>query len=235
MSLFSRIQGVFFSPQMTFKGISEKPVWVDGLVILLIVSAVFSYVVAPYSTQDTLKAFRDNVKLQERLGKERYEANIKSLENPSQAAILLRTVGWSTLGLTIGLLVSSLFLLIFGRLLSTEGSFIAVFAVLLHANFIDKILGNAVRLVLILSRKSVIQTTTSLAIVVPKADFTSTPFILLSQIDFFQLWMFAVIGFGLAQIFKVSVKKAMVAAFSFWFLKSLFYIALLFLSRSFLG
>jgi hypothetical protein len=178
---------------------------------------------------------KDNVKLQERLGKERYEATIKTLENPSPMSLILRNVLWSAPGLAIGLLISSLFLLIIGRLVSTEGTFIAVFAVLLHANFIDKVLGNAVRLVLILTRKSVIQTTTSLALLVPKADFTSTPFILLSQIDFFQLWMFAVIGYGLSFVFQISTKKAMVIAYGFWFLKSLLYIAMLFLSRSFLG
>jgi len=235
MSLFNRFQGIFFSPQPTLKGIAEKPVWVDALIILLIVSAVFAYIIAPYSSQDTLKAMKDNVKLQERLGKERYETTIKSLENPSQMSVILRTVLWSALGLAIGLLISSLFLLIIGRLVSTEGAFIAVFAVLLHANFIDKVLGNAVRLVLILTRKSAIQTTTSLALLVPNADFTSTPFILLSQIDFFQLWMFAVIGYGLSFVFKISAKKAMVIAYAFWFLKSLLYIAMLFLSRSFLG
>ena len=235
MSLFNRFQGIFFSPQPTLKGISEKPVWVDALIILLIASAVFAYVIAPYSNQDTLKAMKDNVKLQERLGKERYEASIKSLENPSQISTILRSVVWSTLGLAVGLLISSLFLLIIGRLVSTEGVFIAVFAVLVHANFIDKILGNAVRVALILTRKSVIQTTTSLALLVPNADFTSIPFILLSQIDFFQLWMFTVIGYGLSFVFKIPTKKAMVIAYSFWFLKSLLYIGMLFLSRSFLG
>jgi len=235
MSLFNRFQGIFFSPQPTLKGISEKPVWVDALIILLIASAVFAYVIAPYSNQDTLKAMKDNVKLQERLGKERYEASIKSLENPSQISTILRSVVWSTLGLAVGLLISSLFLLIIGRLVSTEGVFIAVFAVLVHANFIDKILGNSVRVALILTRKSVIQTTTSLALLVPNADFTSIPFILLSQIDFFQLWMFAVIGYGLSFVFKIPTKKAMVIAYSFWFLKSLLYIGMLFLSRSFLG
>jgi len=235
MSLFNRFQGIFFSPQPTLKGISEKPIWVDALIILLIASAVFAYVIAPYSNQDTLKAMKDNVKLQERLGKERYEASIKSLENPSQISTILRSVVWSTLGLAVGLLISSLFLLIIGRLVSTEGVFIAVFAVLVHANFIDKILGNSVRVALILTRKSVIQTTTSLALLVPNADFTSIPFILLSQIDFFQLWMFTVIGYGLSFVFKIPTKKAMVIAYSFWFLKSLLYIGMLFLSRSFLG
>ena len=47
--------------------------------------------------------------------------------------------------------------------------------------------------------------------------------------------MFAVIGYGLSSIFKIPVKKAMVISYSFWLLKSLLYVAMGFLSRSFMG
>jgi hypothetical protein len=235
MSLFNRFQGAFFSPQPTFKALSEKPVWVDALIIIFIVTAVFSYLTAPYTSQDTYKAMKDNVKLQEKMGKERFEAAIKDLENPTEMSRIRSSLLYIPVPLVLGLLISSLFLLIIGRIVSTEGTFIAVFTALLHANFIDKILGNAVRLVLILMRKSAIQTTTSLALLVPNADFTSNTFILLSQFDFFQLWMFAVIGYGLSFIFKISVKKALVISYSFWVLKSCFNLAIIFLFRSFMG
>jgi hypothetical protein len=235
MSVFNRFQGIFFSPQPTFKALSQKPVWVDALIIIFIATAVFSYLTAPYVNQDSLKAMKDNPKFEEKLGKERYEAALKDMENPSQISLVLRYALFGPLTLVIGLLVSSLFLLIIGRLVSTEGIFAAVFAALLHANFIDKILGNAVRLVLILMRKSAIQTTTSLALLVPHAEYTSNIFIFLSQVDFFQLWMFALLGYGLASIFKITVRKAMVISYSFWVLKSLFNLALVFAFRSLFG
>ena len=235
MNFTGRLQGVFFNPQPTFKAISEKPVWIDALVVVLIITAIFSYISAPYVNQDTLKAMKDNIKLQDRLGKERFDQTIQRFENPSRTGIILRSVLLSPITLLIGLLISSLVLLVIGRMFSTEGTFVLVFAGLLHANFIDKILGGAVRLALILTRKSVFQTTTSLALLAPKADFTSTTYIILSQLDFFQLWMFAVIGYGLSSIFKIPVKKAMVISYSFWLLKSLLYVAMGFLSRSFMG
>ncbi|MGB8952699.1 MAG: YIP1 family protein [Candidatus Aminicenantales bacterium] len=235
MTFFNRLQSVFFEPQKVFKSLAEKPVWIDALIILLIVTALFSYLVAPYARKDTLQLYKDNVKLQERLGQERYEQMLHNLENPSQTGILLRSFLLSPITLLIGFLISALMLLVIGRLFSTEGNFILVFSAFLHANFIDKILGSAIRLVLILSRKSVFQTTTSLALLFPKLEMTSPAYIILSQVDIFQLWLFGVLAYGLSHLFKISIKKALFVSYAFWLLKSLLYIALGFLSHSFIG
>jgi hypothetical protein len=92
-----------------------------------------------------------------------------------------------------------------------------------------------VRLILVFMRKSVIQTSTSLALLAPSVEFTSPAYIILSQFDFFQLWMFGVLGYGLAAIFKVSLKKGMLISYGFWAVKSLVYIALGFLTRTLMG
>jgi hypothetical protein len=101
-----------------------------------------------------------------------------------------------------------------------------VFSAYLHANFIDKILGNALRLVLILSRKSVVQTTTSLALFFPRLEVTSAGFVILSHVDFFQLWLFGILSYGLSHIFKIEIKKALFLSYGFWLIKSLFYITI---------
>lgn len=234
MNFFSRLQGSFFSPQNTFKAISEKPVWVDALIILLIASALFSYIIAPYAQKDTLKAFENNVKLKERLGEQRFNQMIERMRTPSKTGILVRSLLLSPVSLLLGLLLSSLIILVLGRISSTEGKYIQVFSAFLHANFIDKILGSALRLFLILSRQSVMQTTTSLAIFFPQLEVTSPTFVILSQFDFFQLWMFGIFGFALAHIFKTDVKKAMILSYVFWLLKSLLYVALGMLSLRFM-
>jgi hypothetical protein len=127
-------------------------------------------------------------------------------------------------GLLVGFLFSSLIILAISRMFSIEGNYKQVLAAILHANFIDKILGNALRLVLILTRKSFMQTTTSLALFFPKLEVASPAFIILSQVDFFQLWLFGVLGYGLSSIFKIELKKALILSYSFWVLKSLLYI-----------
>ncbi len=226
MNFVNRFQGIFFNPQLIFKSLSEKPVWVDALIALLIAMMAFSYIILPYSQQDNLQMMKNNVKLKERMGEERFNQMIERLENPSKTSILLRSFLMTPVTALIGFLLSSLILLGLGRFLSTEGNYIKVFSAYLHVNFIDKILGNGLRLILILTRKSAIQTTTSLALFFPQLEVTSAGFVILSQLDFFQLWLFGIFGYALSHIFKIELKKALFVSYGFWLIKSLFYITL---------
>lgn len=226
MSFLNRLQGIFFNPQLTLKSISDKPVWVDALIILLIVLTIFSYIVVPYAQKDRLQDLKNDIELQERLGEDAYKQQLEFLENPPQWFIIVFTIIVPFFANLIGFLLPSLIILAMGRIFSTEGNYKQVFSAYLHANFVDKILGNAVRLILILSRKSIMQTTTSLSLLFPRLETTSPGYKVLSQFDFFQLWLFGILGFGLSNIFKIEMKKALLISYGFWFLKSLLYIAI---------
>ncbi len=148
------------------------------------------------------------------------------MENASPTSAVVRGVIWGTALGAIGLLFSSLILLMLGRFVSTQGNFVGVLAVLVHASFIDKLLGNGLRSFLILTRKSVMQTSTSLAVLFPKIEVTSPAYIILGQLDLFQLWMFGVLAVGLSAVFKVSLRKSLFISYGFWLLKSIVYIAI---------
>jgi len=234
MSFFNRFHGIIFNPRETFKVISEKPVWVDCLIILLILLALFSYLVAPYLQKDSLQTMKENVKLKEKYGEERYNQIIQRLENPSKKSVLIRSFALGPLNYLVGFLFSSLILLGMGRLTSVNGNYRQVFSAYLHANFVDKILGNVLRLVLVFARKSFMQTTTSFALLFPKLEMTSLAYIVFSQVDFFQLWLFGIFAYGLFSIFKIEQKKALIISYSFWLLKSLLYIAIGLLTASYM-
>ncbi len=223
MSLFPRISGVFFEPRSVFSRLEEKPLWVDVLIILLIAWIIYSYLVAPFSQKDALALMKDNVRLKELMGEERYNARLRQLENPSRTATLFNVLVLSPAMLLIGFFLSSLVLLIFGRFVSPHGHWRQVISCFLHANLIDKLLGNALRLVLVFLKKSVVQTSTSLVLFFPRLSFSTPAYVLLSQIDFFQLWLFGVLSYGLAAVFKISWRKALFLAYGFWLLKSVLY------------
>jgi hypothetical protein len=225
MNFFDRLQGIFFNPKLTLKAISEKPIWVNTLIILLIAWALFNYITTPYLQKDTLQLLQSSTKLQERMGEDRFNQMIERTKNPSMTSVVLSNLLYKPGGLLVGLLFSSLIILAMSRMFSTQGNYKQVFSAIVHVNIIDKILGNALRLILILTRKSFMQTTTSLALFFPKLEVTSPGFIILSQVDFFQLWLFGVLGYGLSSIFKIELKKALILSYSFWVLKSLLYIA----------
>jgi hypothetical protein len=234
MNLFKRIEGVFFNPRPVFDGLAAKPAWVDALVVVIVALIAFNLVVAPYMQKDQLRLMKDNSVLKERVGAERYDQMIQNMENPSDRSRIIQTFVTTPLFYLIALLLQALILLILGRFLSPQGTYVQVLSVLLHASLVDKLFGNAVRMVLALTRKSLMQTSTSLALLFPRMEVTSTSYIMLAQVDFFQLWLFGILAFGLAAVFKIELKKALFFSYGVWFLKALVNVGLAMIGMSFL-
>ena len=234
MNLFKRIEGVFSNPRPVFDGLAAKPAWVDALIVVLIALIAFNLVVADFMQKDQLRLMKDNAVLKERVGAERYDQMIQNMENPSARSRIVQTFVTTPLFTLIALLLQALILLILGRFLSSQGTYVQVLSVLLHASLVDKLFGNAVRMVLALTRKSLMQTSTSLALLFPKMEVTSTSYIVLSQVDFFQLWLFGILAFGLAAVFKIELKKAFFLSYGVWFLKALVNVGIAMIGMSFL-
>ncbi len=220
MSFFGRVTGTFFSPDATFKALAEKPVWLDVILIVLMGVLLFSYFSAPYLQKDQVQILEDNTKLRDRYGDEQFEQMLELRGNPPPWQTYLGYT-MAGLGLLAGLLISSLVILVLGRMGSTEGRFGQIFAALVHADLIDKVLGNGVRTFLVLSKKSFFQAMTSPAMFFPQLEPTSVAYTLLNQFDFFQLWMFGILALGLTHIFKIELRRALFISYFFWFLKSL--------------
>jgi hypothetical protein len=184
--------------------------------------------------KDQLSLMKDNATLKERMGADSFAKMIERTEHPSKAGQAIQIFVTTPLFYLAALLLQSLILLILGRFMSTQGTYVQVLSVLVHASLVDKLLGNAVRLLLALSRQSLMQTSTSLALLFPRMEVTSTAYIVLTQIDFFQLWMFGILAFGLAAVFKIPVKKALFLSYGVWVLKALVNIGIGLIGMSFL-
>lgn len=234
MNFLNAFLGVFLNPKQTLKAVSvsEKPRWIEALVFILIAWALFSYIIGPITQQDLIKGMENSIKYKEFVGEDNYNKALEKLKNPSPTGVLFSPFVIAPLSLVIGLLFSCLIMFGMGRLISTEGKYIQVFTGFLYVSFIDKILGNAVRLLLILSKKSAFETSTGLALFFPRLEVMSKAFIILTQIDIFQLWMFGVFSYALSYIFNVEIKKALFISYGFWLLKTLLYIAFGLISAS---
>ena len=209
MNFFSRFFGIYFRPHKTCQYLAKKPVWIDTLSILLIVILAFTYFLVPYTRM------------------------LEGITNPTRVAILLRAVLCTHLYL-LGFLVSSLGLLILSRLVSQGGNYSQVFSMYIHANLIDKILGNGARLYLLFNQKTFFKATTSVAAFFPRLDVNSLGYAVAIQIDIFQLWLFAVLSLGLVAIFGMKMRKALIVSYGFWFLKALLNIVFITLDVGFL-
>lgn len=223
MTLFSRLAGVFFNPKDTFRALREKPAWVDMLIVLLILISVYAALIAPYIPQDQIKRLETDTKRRAEMGEEAYNQQLEFWKDPPPFVTIVGIL-MQPVSLLIGFLIQSLIILGMGRLTSTEGNYSQIFSCFIHANAINLVLGNALRAFLIISRESVFQTTTSLAMFFPRLEIMSPAYVVLTQVDFFLLWVFGILGFALAEIFKIELKKALFLSFGFWIIRSLFYV-----------
>jgi len=231
VSFLRRLWGTFFDPEKTFRGLAARPIWVDALVVVLVGYAAFNFLVFPLAQKDNLSRLEDNAaRLTERYGAEQYAAAVSRIKDQSRA---LSSFVMNPSSFLIGLLFSALLALGLGKTVSTHGHYLQVFSALVHANLIDKILGNGVRLGLALARGSTLGMSTGLPVLFPRLAATSTAFAVLNQVDFFQLWMFGLFGLGLASAFKVSVRKGLVISFLVWLLKSALMVGIFFLQKKF--
>jgi hypothetical protein len=234
MNLFKRLEGVFVSPKPTFAALAEKPVWVDVLVILLIALAVYSLAVMPYMRAEQYQMMKDSDKLKQRMGEDQFKGYVQKYAAPPTTWDYVQGAGVGPAFVFVGLLLQASILMLLGRFVSSLGTFKQILSALVHASLVNIVFGNAVRLALALTRKSVMQVSTGLAMFFPKMEVTSTPYIVLSQVDFFQLWMFGILAFGLSAAFKISMRKALFISYTLWFLKALTNIGMALFGMSFL-
>jgi hypothetical protein len=219
VSCLRRFAGVVFRPAKTFRSLADRPVWVDALVVVLAAGAVTSYLVFPFVRQDRLRTFENSASgFIEKHGQQQYADAVARLESGSRAldAFVVRPL----VSLTF-FLFTSLIALGAGRALTRRGHYVQVLSVFLHAVLIAALLGNAVRLALLRSRGSAIQTSTSLAAFFPELPAGSAAGAALSQVDFFALWMYGLFGLGLASVFKFSIGKGLAISSALWFLGAL--------------
>jgi hypothetical protein len=214
-----RFSGVFFKPAKTFRFLAGRPVWVDALAVVLAAGAAFSYLAFPFVQQDKLRTFRDaSAGFIEKHGEEQYATAVARIKDKSRAldAFVVKPM----IALT-GFLFASLIALGAGRALTRGGHYLQVFSSFIHASFVDTILGNAVRLALIMAWRSTLHLSTGLPVFFPGLPAGSTAYAALSQVDFFSLWMYGLFGLGLAAAFKVSAGKGLTISYALWLLRDL--------------
>lgn len=230
MNLGQRVIGVFTGPKETFSGLAEKPVWIDAMVIVLLASFIFGFLIAPFAARDNLELIENSPKmkdlLRQRMGEDgfnKYLDKIQKEAGASSPAQKIRSGMTAGIMALIAIFIQSILLLIIGRLITSSvlGNYRQLLTAMFHASFINVILGNALRLFLINAKQSVYKISTGLAVFFPRLEFTSVPYIVLNNVDFFHLWVFGVMGYALSSIFRVDLKKSLLASYLFWTLKTI--------------
>lgn len=218
MGWLSRIGGVLFSPGKTFSYIASKPDWVIPLVVIIIFSLIS--VVMITSRVDLGAAVREQ--LAPRL--ERGEMSEEDVERAVEVSTRIgkyAPYGGVILAFPLMLLIiSGVFHLIF-TLQTGESTFRKVFSVTTYS-FMPSVISSIITTLLLLSRPGGSVTSpedllrSSVAAFLDPQATSKFFYSLASSVEFFSIWILALLVFGYSAATNMSKKKTAVVVIALW-------------------
>jgi len=225
---FNDFFGVIGNPAQTIGKIMDKKRWQAVLAVILLFSAIATFLTYPVTKVEQAKFIRDS-EMADKLSEEQL-ANLDKF-TPSQR---LTGALFSLVFAGMMIVVAAFFIYLFFKVAGSEGNYVHYFSGVVHASILDMFLGGILKSSLILMKKTML-VHTGLTMFSPGMDFRSLPFIILSQFDFFSLWYLAALALGIAFFAKISLQKSFFIAFLYFLFKSLVFVSFSYLSIKLLG
>jgi hypothetical protein len=220
--------GVFTNPGPTIGKVMDKKRWLGVFTIILLATAILTYISYPVTKAEGAKLIRDS-EMADKLSEEQL-ANLDKF-TPAQ-----RVIGALTQlpMAAIMLLLGAFFVYLFFKVAGAEGIFSNYFSGVVHASLLDMFLGGILRTALISLKKTML-VETGLTMFFPALDFRSLPYIILSQFDFFSIWYLLALTLGIACFAKIGPQKSIVVAVLYFLFKSLVFVSFSYFSMKLIG
>lgn len=203
-SFFERLIGVFTSPQTTMQDIAARPSWLIPLILVMAAALAFTFytqdLIIETQRTETLKR-NPNMTEEQVAGMEK----VMKITTP-----IFAVAGTGIFYLAIG----GLLMFTGNILLGGQTKFKTLFSTVCWSGVIT--LASTLINAPVMKARGVMESATSLAGLLPSGDSKSLLHTLLSQIDLFNIWWVAVIGFGFAAAYRFSTKKSMITVFVWW-------------------
>lgn len=197
-----KMVGVFFSPGSTFEQLDRKPDWLVPMLILTVVTVVFTYLVLPISMPEQMAMQEE--KMEER-GMSRAQID-QAMAVGEKIGGISALVG-SVIGPMIHMLLVALFLWFVGNVvLGGQTTYLKMFSVCTYAGLIGA-LGSLIKLPLILYKEDP-SIQLSLGVLLPEALGETLLADIMQILDVFVIWRFAALAVGFVVLYKFSVEKA---------------------------
>lgn len=219
---------VIGSPAQTIGKMMEKKRWQAVLAVILLLTAIATFITYPITKVEQAKFIRDS-EMADKLSEEQL-ANLDKF-TPSQR---LTGAMFSLVIAGLMIVVAAFFIYLFFKVAGCEGNYVHYFSGVVHASILDMFLGGILKSSLILMKKTML-VHTGLTMFFPGMDFRSLSFIVLSQFDFFSIWYLAALALGIAFFAKISPQKSISIAVLYFLFKSLVFISFSYFSMKLLG
>ena len=202
MNSFQRVIGVFTEPTKTFEAINKKPDWLAPLIIVMIITMLFTYFTMPYIMDEKM------AEQQEQLAKKglTQEQIDRAQEIGKTIGPIIGIVG-GAIGVVIVILVTVLILRFIGNvILSGKGAFENLFAVYTYTALVGT-LGLLIKLPLVFSQETY-DVHFSVASFLSTEQSKTFLYNFLKMFEFFSIWQYILVAIGFAVVYRFSLKKA---------------------------
>jgi uncharacterized membrane protein YfhO len=216
-SSWGRLAGVLLSPVKTFESISARPTWVVALIVLMVVSLIFTLAAIPKI--DMAAAIQKQMERQDR------QISAEQMERITQMAEKMKWISPIT-GLMTQAAVYFLLALIFWvlfRLIGDEFSYMHSVAVTTHA-FIPQLLSAVLTLPIVFKATALDPEKLRSGLLASNLGFLAgqgtSPFLrsVLSSLDIFSLWTVMLLVVGYSIVAKMRRSTAATVTCGLWLL-----------------
>lgn len=216
---FSRLGAVFASPGRAMTGVSERPLWMVGGLILIGIMILFGAVTAHIAGPEQMELMRET-RFGQMIPEEDWQDRYESALDPSLVDRVVAGIQMAA-GTWIVIFIYGLFYLLFGKLAGGTGTFKQVMGVTYWAALIGFGLGYLLRLPLVLIKQSVVEVSLGLAVLAPNADVLSAKYQALTTFgDVFVWWGLIVTIIGFQKVHGFDGGKAATVTLLPWLLVS---------------
>jgi hypothetical protein len=220
--------GVIGNPAATIARVMDKKRWQAALVLILMVTAIVTFITFPITKTEQAKFIRDS-EMADKLSEEQL-AGLDKFTPTQRITGSLFALVFS--GLTV--VVAAFFVYLFFKVAGCEGNYVNFFSGVAHASILDMVLGGILKGALILLKKTMM-VHTGLTMFFPGLDFRSLQFIVLAQFDFFSIWYLVALALGIAVYARIGLKKSVSVTIAYFLFKSLVFIAFSYLTMKLVG
>ncbi|MBN2010826.1 YIP1 family protein [candidate division KSB1 bacterium] len=203
MSVIQKIINVFVSPKQTFESIDRKPDWVIPFVIILLVAIAFMILTMP--VLGPIQMEKQRAKMEERGMSDQQIEQAMSIADKPIMKIIGPVIGTITI-IIIFLAISGIVMLVGNMSLGTKASFKKVFSAFTYTSLIGSL--NQLLILPIMLNKNSAEVHFSLATFQSVDNADTLMYQFLKKIDLFAIWQIAVLGIGLAIIYRTTTKKS---------------------------
>jgi len=229
MNEFARdLIGVVSNPGPTIGAIMAKKRWLAVFSLILLVTAIVSYITYPVTKVEGAKLIRDS-----EMANKMSEEQLADLDRFTPVQRLFGALSQMPLA-ALMLLFGAFFIYLFFKAAGAEGSFSNFFSAVAYASVLDMLLGGMIKGGLIAFKKTIF-VHSGLTMFFPDLNFRSIPFAILAQFDFFSLWYLVALALGIAFFTKSGWKKNIVIMALYFLFKSLIFISFSYFSMKLIG